>query len=169
MGSPAHVHHGLLSEAELGDLYNSAMCGVALSATNPSRVPFEMVASGLPVVDLRTRTTSLDYQSLPITLAEPTPNGIADGIEAAISGSNLISKSVDSTPGLQSTGTISGETSDFENAILEYFADERPKLPDFPGPVSNLELHASSPGKLRRLARIARVAKPRVIEMIRHA
>jgi glycosyltransferase involved in cell wall biosynthesis len=44
--------HGLLTPAELGALYNRSITGLALSATNVSLVPHEMLAAGcIPVVN----------------------------------------------------------------------------------------------------------------------
>ena len=37
---------------DLADLYRSSRAGIVFSTTNPSLVPYEMMACGLPVVDL---------------------------------------------------------------------------------------------------------------------
>ncbi len=47
-----HRHLGVLDREGLAHAYNSATVGVVLSTTNPSLVPTEMLACGLPVVDL---------------------------------------------------------------------------------------------------------------------
>jgi hypothetical protein len=83
-------HLGLLSENELGTLYRSATVGVCFSATNPSRVPFEMVSCGLPVVDLNVPGTSLDYCNLPITRSWPRSDLIADEILNWVNGREIM-------------------------------------------------------------------------------
>lgn len=46
------THHGLLTPADLGELYNTCIAGLVLSATNVSLVPHEMLAAGcIPVVN----------------------------------------------------------------------------------------------------------------------
>jgi len=46
------TEHGLLTPAQLGELYNRCVAGLALSATNVSLVPHEMLAAGcIPVVN----------------------------------------------------------------------------------------------------------------------
>ncbi len=47
-----HRNLGVLSPEELVDLYNRGTIGVAFSPTNPSMIPFEMMACGLPVIDV---------------------------------------------------------------------------------------------------------------------
>jgi glycosyltransferase involved in cell wall biosynthesis len=77
-----HRHLGVLEPDALAHAYASAAVGVVLSLTNPSLVPTEMLACGLPVVDLAVpsmRTTFGDNG--PITLASPEPTALADAIE----------------------------------------------------------------------------------------
>jgi len=47
-----HRHRGLLSLDECNQLYNSCSVGLCISTSNPSRIPFEMMAAGLPVVEV---------------------------------------------------------------------------------------------------------------------
>ncbi len=78
---PAGFEHlGLLSLPECNALYNNCRVGVCLSATNPSRVPFEMMSAGLPVVDLWRENTLYDYRDNTILLARQTPQAIATAI-----------------------------------------------------------------------------------------
>ena len=39
---------------DLADLYRESTIGMVFSTTNPSLVPYEMMACGLPVIDLKT-------------------------------------------------------------------------------------------------------------------
>lgn len=46
------VNHGIVSPAQLNDIYNQCFCGLSLSLTNVSLVPHEMLAAGcIPIVN----------------------------------------------------------------------------------------------------------------------
>jgi O-antigen biosynthesis protein len=78
----AHRHLGILPGPELARVYAQATVGVVLSMTNPSLVPTEMLACGLPCVDLASpamRTTFGDDG--PVELAAFDPLAIADAVE----------------------------------------------------------------------------------------
>lgn len=67
--------------ADLGDLYRSCDVGLCFSTTNPSLVPFEMMACGLPVVDLDVNGNEVSYGGREnCTLAAASPRDIADKI-----------------------------------------------------------------------------------------
>jgi glycosyltransferase involved in cell wall biosynthesis len=71
--------------ADLGDLYRSADVGVCFSTTNPSLVPFEMMACGLPVVDLDVNGNEVSYGGRDnCVLAAASPRDIADKICAVL-------------------------------------------------------------------------------------
>ena len=78
------VSHGILSPAELADLYREATLGVVFSATNYSLVPGEMMACGLPVVELDVESTRAIYPGDAVTLAPIDPAGIANAVEALL-------------------------------------------------------------------------------------
>lgn len=65
---------------ECNELYNKCKVGVCMSASNPSRIPFEMMAAGLPVVELYKENNLYDLPDEGVLLAEPTPEGIASSI-----------------------------------------------------------------------------------------
>ena len=73
--------HGVLSPAELGELYRRCDVGVVFSATNHSLVPHEMMACGLPVVELAGAQNQAVYSPGCIVLAEPDPAAIAEAVE----------------------------------------------------------------------------------------
>ena len=73
-------HLGLLSVEERSALYRRCRCGVSMSSSNPSRIPFEMMAAGLPVVDLHRENNLHDFADGCVALAEPTPAGIASAV-----------------------------------------------------------------------------------------
>lgn len=65
---------------QCNELYNKCKVGVCMSASNPSRIPFEMMAAGLPVVELYKENNRYDLPEEGVLLAEPTPEAIASGI-----------------------------------------------------------------------------------------
>lgn len=65
---------------ECNKLYNRCKVGVCMSASNPSRIPFEMMAAGLPVVELYKENNLYDLPDEGVLLAEPSPEAIASGI-----------------------------------------------------------------------------------------
>lgn len=75
-----HTHLGLISPDDCNKLYNRCSVGLCLSASNPSRVPFEMAASGLPVVELWGENMLYDFRETMGILCEPTPESIAEGV-----------------------------------------------------------------------------------------
>ncbi|WP_175471235.1 glycosyltransferase [Roseivivax marinus] len=73
-------NHGVLSAEELARLYGDCDLGLCVSATNYSLVPQEMMACGLPVVELDGESTRAIFPEGVVTLAAPTPDGIADAL-----------------------------------------------------------------------------------------
>jgi len=73
---------GLLPTIEdLGDLYRSAIIGIAFSTTNPSLVPYEMMSCGCAVVDFDFNNSVVSYESTKnITLVDTTAEKVAEGI-----------------------------------------------------------------------------------------
>jgi glycosyltransferase involved in cell wall biosynthesis len=82
-----YVSAGILSERELASLYRGAAVGLSVSLTNYSLVPQEMLACGLPVVEMDLPPLRAAYpdMSLGIRLAPPTPTGIANALAEMLS------------------------------------------------------------------------------------
>ena len=76
-----HKHLGILPVAQLSRLYAESAAGLCLSASNPSRIPFEMMAAGMPFVDLHLPNTVYDYPEQGCELAHPEPQALADAVE----------------------------------------------------------------------------------------
>jgi beta-1,2-rhamnosyltransferase WsaF-like protein len=77
-------HLGLLSPEECNRLYSRCSVGLCISATNPSRIPFEMMASGLPVVDVHGPNTIHDFPPEAVLLARPEPNAVGDALHEVL-------------------------------------------------------------------------------------
>ena len=75
-----HHNHGLLDLAACNRLYNSSTVGFCQSASNPSRIPFEMMAAGLPVVELWRENNIFDLPDSAVQLCDQTPESLAKGI-----------------------------------------------------------------------------------------
>lgn len=65
---------------QCNELYNKCQVGLCISASNPSRIPFEMMAAGLPVVDLYRENNLYDIPDTGVLLANSTPEAIATAI-----------------------------------------------------------------------------------------
>ena len=84
-----HTHLGILSLEECNLLYNRCSVGLCLSSSNPSRVPFEMMAAGLPAVDFYGENTIYDMPERGVLLAEQTPSSLAGAVIKILQSQNL--------------------------------------------------------------------------------
>jgi len=80
-----YVDHGVLDDKRLAELYRRATIGVVFSTTNHSLIPHEMMACGLPVVEIDAESTRADFPADAVTLAAPTPDAIATRIVTLLS------------------------------------------------------------------------------------
>jgi glycosyltransferase involved in cell wall biosynthesis len=77
-----HRDLGVLTPEQLAQQYATATLGVVLSLTNPSLVPTEMLACGLPVADLDVPSMRTTFGALDaLELAAPDPLALAAAIE----------------------------------------------------------------------------------------
>ncbi|MGO5362982.1 rhamnosyltransferase WsaF family glycosyltransferase [Collinsella bouchesdurhonensis] len=74
------VSLGLISTDECRELYWRCQCGVSLSISNPSRIPFEMMACGLPVIDLYRENNLFDFRDGSLLLARSDAASLATAI-----------------------------------------------------------------------------------------
>ena len=78
------TQHGRLTPAELNELYNSSIAGLAMSFTNISLVAEEMLAAGtIPVVNDSVHSRA-DLVNDHVAWATPTPHGIAAALSAVV-------------------------------------------------------------------------------------
>jgi glycosyltransferase involved in cell wall biosynthesis len=77
---------GVLTLNDLPDLYRTATVGFSISLTNYSLVPQEMLACGLPVVEVSHPSLQAAYptSSPAIRLAHPTPERLADALSEVL-------------------------------------------------------------------------------------
>jgi glycosyltransferase involved in cell wall biosynthesis len=77
-----YEHAGVVGHEGLARLFSEARAGLCLSMTNYSLMPQEMLACGLPCVDLdRPSVRSVFGDDGPVTLAPFDPYAIADALE----------------------------------------------------------------------------------------
>jgi glycosyltransferase involved in cell wall biosynthesis len=80
-----HRHLGVLEPDDLAHAYASAAVGLVLSLTNPSLIPQEMLACGLPCVDLASDSMVATFGTDgPVTLAAFDPLALCDAIETLL-------------------------------------------------------------------------------------
>lgn len=73
-----YTHLGLVSDLyELNKLYNKAAIGLCISLTNPSRIPYEMMAAGCVPVDVYRYNNLFDYETETGVLAYQSSESIA--------------------------------------------------------------------------------------------
>lgn len=75
------IHLGLVNDLNaLNTLYNSARVGLCISLTNPSRVPFEMMAAGCVPVDVYRYNNLFDYVDGSGLLAYQSADSLANAM-----------------------------------------------------------------------------------------
>ena len=99
-----YTDHGILPSTALGNLYREAALGMVFSTTNHSLVNREMMACGLPVVDLDVESVRHVFPDNVLIKAKPDPNAIADALEHLLNKSSyrdaLREKGLDHIAGL---------------------------------------------------------------------
>ena len=132
LGVPVKVRHaGVLNANDLANLYRQCAVGLVLSGTNYSLVPNEMMACGLPVVDIDAEHTRISYQPETAVLAEATPVGLASALSRLLNDASF--REVTTKAGLT---TIKELTWDSSNKLIEAFISESlPSATSTPQPV----------------------------------
>jgi len=76
-----HTDLGVLDAAHLADLYRRATVGMSLSLTNPSLISLEMMACGLPCVELASESVLATFGAGPPRLCKPDPLALCTALE----------------------------------------------------------------------------------------
>lgn len=146
---------GLIAESKLGALYRSYEVGIALSATNPSRVPFEMSACGLKVFDFDIPSTGHDYKGINIRRVAPSPQVFAEHILE-----DLLVKSLNQNTSVNFS--LLEECKAFAGAVESFLL--KPVHVEIPQCSINYRSHTS---KLHRRQQIKRFVPNRIIMKVR--
>lgn len=80
----SYANHGVMSAEQLGQLYNVASIGLVFSATNYSLIPREMMACGLPVIELDSESSRISFPDMTAELVRPDPIAIANVLQAML-------------------------------------------------------------------------------------
>lgn len=75
-----HTNLEIIPIEQCNELYNKCSVGLCISSSNPSRIPFEMMSAGLPVVELYMENNLYDVPEGGVSLAHYTPESIAEAI-----------------------------------------------------------------------------------------
>lgn len=115
---------GIVSPEKLAELYNQCRAGLCISSSNPSRVPFEMMACGLPVVDLYRSNNLFDLPFEGCLLAHQTPESVSEALMMLLKNSELAGDL--SNGGLASMDgrTFEKECNDFAEAVLSLYGSD---------------------------------------------
>jgi len=120
LGIPVKVRHaGILDADDLAKLYRQCTVGLVLSGTNYSLVPNEMMACGLPVVDIDAEHTRVSYQPKTAVLAEATPSGLASALSRLLNDASFRENTT--RAGLAATKHLHWDSS---NKLIEAFIQE---------------------------------------------
>ncbi|MCB9790515.1 glycosyltransferase family 4 protein [Candidatus Nomurabacteria bacterium] len=84
---------GVIKYDEMADIFANAEIGLSFSLTNYGLTPTEMMASGLPVIELKGENTENVFTHVEnVLLADPNPNAVADAIVRLLSDEALRAK-----------------------------------------------------------------------------
>lgn len=113
------VRHGRPTPGQLNELYNRCTAGLALSFTNVSLIPDEMLAAGcIPVVN-DTEDTRAVFDNAHAEWAVPTPNALAAALERAV---DRAAAGAAGAAAASVAGTSWQQTADEVLAVLEALA-----------------------------------------------
>ncbi len=123
------VNLGIARPEVLAQLYNSCMVGLCISASNPSRIPFEMVACGLPVVDIFRANNLHDYDERSgILLAHQTPESLAAAVLSVVTNEDFGARMSQAGRKFSEGRSLDKETGEFVKSIGRVLNGEIPKL-----------------------------------------
>ena len=115
--------------------YSLATVGLCLSLTNYSLIPQEMMACGLPCVDLAGGSSEAEFgRNGPLELAETDPVAVADAVEALLADRERRERR--STAGLRFAASATWDASgrQVEEALRQALAERRPSWRARPPP-----------------------------------
>jgi glycosyltransferase involved in cell wall biosynthesis len=121
---------GVQAPHRLAELYRRASVGVVFSLTTHSLVAHEMMASGLPVVELQGKNVSsaLGGSGELVELAEHTPDAIADAVERLLDDRERASAMARGARRFVEARTWEAAGDQVEEALLEFVARPRELL-----------------------------------------
>lgn len=140
-----HQHLGILSISECNDLYNQASIGLSFSASNPSRVPFEMMSSGLPLLELNRENNLYDLPQDVIRFTELNSQDIAKNILELIDNSKLRKKMSNAGLAFMSGRSLDLEKRQFLSCIKNIFKEDKKYLSKLNPDSAEAEIRFNTP------------------------
>lgn len=146
------VDHGVASQEELADIFRSATVGLVFSATNYSLVPQEMMACGLPIVELDVESTRAIFPANVVTMAQPVPARIAEGLATLLDDSEKRDRQADAA--LAWVRQFSWEASaaqvetSIKNRLCEFATQTKTKKAEAGAPKASVVIPTMNAGKL---------------------
>lgn len=119
---------GLLSPVECNALYNRCRAGVCFSLSNPSRIPFEMMAAGLPVIELHRGNNLFDFPEKAVLLTETNPESVATAMEMFATDDNLCTAASEAGIAFMANRPIERELDSFIGGIERLLSDDLDKI-----------------------------------------
>lgn len=123
------THLGTISMEQCNELYNKCRVGVSMSASNPSRLPFEMMAAGLPVVEIYRENNIYDLPEDSCLLAESSPEALATAIIKVIESEALQKKMSKAGIAFMKDYPIEKGFEEFGKLVDKAFSGEASKTP----------------------------------------
>lgn len=121
-----HHHLGPLSPHQASELFNRCQAGLCLTTRNPVRQVFEMLASGLPVVNLHTDNNLYDLPEAAVLLAQPDPAAIKNALLQVLAGTTRRGAMAAAALAAMRSRSLDGELTAFVHAIDALFASPAP-------------------------------------------
>jgi len=121
-----HEHLGLLKLPECNALYNRCALGLCLSASNPSRIPFEMMASGLPVVEFWRENNLYDLPPSAASLSDQTPESLAENLLRLLADPEERARMSQAGVAYMASRPLSGETQQFLAIVNDILRGQQP-------------------------------------------
>jgi FMN phosphatase YigB (HAD superfamily)/glycosyltransferase involved in cell wall biosynthesis len=119
---------GLIRELDkLNQLYNQCAVGVCLSMSNPSRIPFELMAAGAIPVDLYRYNNLFDYDDGTILLTYQSPHSLAAGVVSLLDASPQVEARRKACIEFARSRTSDWETDVIVNSVLLSLRSGNPK------------------------------------------
>jgi len=122
---------GLITDlSELNRLYNRCIAGLCISGSNPSRIPYEMMAAGCVPVDLYRYNNLLDHKSGTVLLSFQNPHSLSKAILSLLNDAKstaLISRKASK---FVSTRTLDWEMDVIANNVLAMMDDQLSGTPE---------------------------------------
>lgn len=123
-----HEHLGLLKLEDCNSLYNRCTLGLCLSSSNPSRIPFEMMAAGLPVVEFWRENNLYDIPSSAVSLADQTPESLAENLLRLLADADERERMSQAGVAFMADRPLDIETQQFKGVIARILDGQAPKL-----------------------------------------